>query len=267
MHRYSMFDNRLTERGAAGISALSGAALYGRGVFTTVAIRGGVPFLWEKHWRRLNADAAKLGIGLSAHPEPTVSDALAKLIDANEIISGRARITFFDESPTALWPFDAPKKTSILITTADVRKAFESVRVGVSPFAANTRSPLSGVKSCNYLEKVLALEEAKARGLEEAVVLNEDANLTSGCAANLFWSEGGKLFTPALSTGCLAGTTREFAIETFECAEGVCGIDVLRGADQIYLTSAGIGVTAVADFDGRKLARAYHPILDLIPHA
>jgi branched-subunit amino acid aminotransferase/4-amino-4-deoxychorismate lyase len=121
------------------------------------------------------------------------------------------------------------------------------------------------VKSCNYLENNLAREDARLRGSEEAIRLNEKRYVTSGCMSNIFWTIEGKLYTPAISTGCLPGTTREYVLENLECEEVEAGAEDIRRADDVYFTSAGIGVAAATELEGKKLARARHPILELLP--
>jgi 4-amino-4-deoxychorismate lyase len=121
------------------------------------------------------------------------------------------------------------------------------------------------VKSCNYLEKIIAKDEAKQRGFDEAIQLNERGDVASACMANVFWRRSGKLFTPSLETGCLPGTTREFVLENIDCDEVALGIEELRTADEIFLTSAGLGVVQVAEFDGRKVQRNEHAIMKLVP--
>jgi len=65
MHEFAVFDDRIEPVDSPAISAVSAAALYGRGVFTTITIAGGKPRLWDKHWRRLSENALKLGIPLA----------------------------------------------------------------------------------------------------------------------------------------------------------------------------------------------------------
>ncbi|MEP6788123.1 MAG: aminotransferase class IV, partial [Acidobacteriota bacterium] len=124
---------------------------------------------------------------------------------------------------------------------------------------------LAGVKSCNYLEKIIALDEAKARGFDEVIQVNERGFITSAVMANVFWLKDGVLHTPSLTTGCLPGTTREFVLENIECREIEATLDELNKADAIFLTSAGLGVTQVAEFGSRKIEKKDHPILDLLP--
>lgn len=264
MHRFVSFNGHIAEPGEPCVQALSSAALYARGVFTTVAVTGGKPFLWDKHWRRLSENSERLGIDADGISEEGTRRSLGALIEKNNVESGRARITLFDESSSAIWPFGSNRKTSLLITTAELRPRSCDIRLAVSPYAINSRSPLAGVKSCNYMEKIIALDEAKARGFDEAVQFNERGNAASACMANIFWVKGGDLFTPSLSTGCIAGTTREFVLENLECNEAESGIESLRDADAVFLTSAGIGVQSVSEFDGRKLPRSTHSILSLI---
>lgn len=111
----------------------------------------------------------------------------------------------------------------------------------------------------------MAFEEARARGFDEAVRLNERGEVTSACMANVFWLKDGKLYTPSLQTGCLPGTTREHILENMECVEIGARIAELHSADDIFLTSAGIGVVQVAEFDGRAMRRDPHGILDIVP--
>lgn len=243
----------------------SSSTLYGRGVFSTISIFDNQPFVWEKHWRRLTQNATKLGIDISEYDEKVVADSLAELIEKSGIKNGRARITFSDESPSEIWGGDGEKKASLSIITADRREIPANFKLTVSPHRINTSSPLVGIKSCNYLEHLLASEEAKSRGFHEAIRLNERGEVASVCMANLFWLKDEKLFTPSLKTGCLAGTTREFVLENLECEEVETGIEAIREADALFLTSAGIGVVQVAEFDGKSLDSAAHHILSVMP--
>ena len=266
MHEYVSFNQKILRAEDAFISAAASAALYGRGVFTTVAIYDAKPFLWEKHWRRLNGNAEKSGIDLSEYTEEAVWRTLNEISGANNLTNARVRLTFFDETPGGIWSFIGKRKTNLLIMTADLREISDNFRLAVSPFPINSASPLANIKSCNYLEKVLALEEAKKRGFDEAVQTNERGEIVSACMANVFWLEDGKLFSPSLATGCLAGTTREFLMEKSRCVEVETELETLRKADAIFLTSAGIGVVQVGEFENRKFELKFDNITRAIPN-
>ncbi len=245
----------------------SNSTLYGTGVFTTIRIVEGKPWLWEKHWRRLEQDAAKVGIDISSYSEYMIRRGLDESIpDSDRIRPHKARITIADERPSPLWSEAAVTiATKVTFLASPLRPAPEQFRIGVSPHPLNSSSPLAGVKSCNYLDPIMSLDEASARGFHEAIRANERGYVTSGCMANVFWAKSGRLYTPSVATGCLAGTTREFVLENVECCEVEAGIDELHDADAIFLTSAGLGVTAAAEFDEKPLSKPDHPILHLIP--
>ncbi len=103
----------------------------------------------------------------------------------------------------------------------------------------------------------MSWEEAQARDFDEAVMLNERGEIVSATMANIFWVKEGTLHTPALSTGAIAGITRAAIIELAEkqfipVIEGVYELADLTDADEIFLTSASLGVAPVTTFDFRQ---------------
>ncbi len=257
-------DRIVSDAKEAKLDAFSLAAFYGKSVFTTVAIRDGRPLLQDKHWQRLLSNAKLLGIDISAYSEERVFTALSELTEANSDRNGVGRITFFDVTTGGLWADDAQKpEAALLITTRESRKISDLFTLTTSPFLLNSTSPLAGVKSGNYLENLTAFNEAERRGYDEAVRINERGEVVGGCMCNIFWISDGRLYTPELNTGCLPGTTREFVMENFECAEVSAAISDLDEADEIFLTSAGIGIVQVNEFNGRSLSAKGHDITSL----
>ena len=260
MHPVIYLNKTMVEATKARVAPVSSAMLYGRGVFTTLAIYDGHPFLWSKHWQRLAAHAAKLDIDHTGCTEKSVGDALTKLIAVNQVKDGRARVILLARSGRDLWKTKMPggKKTDLLIMTGDPPKAPPNgMSLAVSPYRTGTFSPLTGIKSLNYLGNVLAWEEAQSRDFDEAVVLNERGEIASATTANLFWVKNGTVHTPALSTGAIAGVTRECVIDIagkhfIPLLEGVYEMADLTDADEIFLTSSSLGVGPVTTFDFRR---------------
>jgi branched-subunit amino acid aminotransferase/4-amino-4-deoxychorismate lyase len=255
MNKHVSFNFHILPAEKTFITAVSSAALYGKGVFTTLAVYNSKLFLWDKHWRRLRQNAVQIGIDLSGFEEKIVKHAVSDLVLLNNLKNGRARLTFFDESAGRIWNLGVENKPSLFITTAEVQNPKDNLLLTVSPFPVNSRSPLAGVKSCNYLENLLALEEAQKRGFDEAVRLNEKGEIVSASTANIFWVKDEKIFTPHLETGCLAGTTRELLVENFPVTETGSKIKELSKADEIFLTSAGIGICS-ASFETVKKGKS-----------
>jgi len=266
MHKFSVFNCQIVSAEKAFINAVSSSTFYGKSIFTTAAIFDSQPFLWAKHWQRIIKNAGKVGINLAEFSETKVVNSLFKIIAENKITDGRARLTFFDESSIPIWQTEKKSRTSFLVNTADFRKVPEDFRLTVSPFQTNSTSPLANVKSCNYLENILALEDAKTKGFDEAVRINERDEIVSACMANIFWLKDGEIFTPKLETGCLAGTTREFVLESRSIKETTAKLKELNEADAVFLTSAGIGIVQVAEFQEKKFSRELHELTQTLNH-
>jgi branched-subunit amino acid aminotransferase/4-amino-4-deoxychorismate lyase len=257
MHSRIILNHRLTDAARARLDAVTSATLYGRGVFTTLGIHGGRPFLWPQHWERLASHADHLGVDRSGVDEAAVRESLLRLIEANEALEARARVTLLSNVESGFWQSPANEtKTTLMIMTGEPRDDLidEGFAVTLSPFRLNTHSPLVGIKSVNYLENILAVEEAHARDFDEAIRLNERGEIVSASMANLFWVIDGKIHTPALTTGALEGTTRACIITlaselSIPVVEGVYEMAQLSDADEIFLTSAGLGVGIVTTFD------------------
>lgn len=252
-----IYNNRLIEATKARLLPFTSAALYGRGVFTTLAVYKGRPFLWPQHWARLMEHAGRTGVDCAGFDEEAVRESLARLIAANEVLDGRARLTLFSNGEQGVWKLteSGASKTELLIMTGEARVVGDAgLALTVSPYRINTLSPLAGLKSVNYLPHILSWEEARARDFDEAVVLNERGEVVSATMANIFWVTNGKLHTPSLATGALSGTTRARIIalssELFiPLVEGIYELSQLGDADEIFLTSAGLGLAIVTTFD------------------
>lgn len=262
MHPIIYLNKSMVQAAKARVAPVSSAMLYGRGVFTTVAIHQSRPFLWSEHWLRLAEHAQRLGISCEECDQESVGLALQKLISVNRVDRGRARVILLARSSRHVWLATppGPRKTDLLIMTGDLQNVPRSgVSLAVSPFRLSTFSPLTGIKSLNYLDHVLSWEEAHARDFDEAVMLNERGEIVSATMANIFWVKDGTIHTPALSTGALAGITRACTIKLARehfvpLIEGVYEMPDLTDADEIFITSASMGVAIVTTFDFRTYA-------------
>ena len=245
----------------ARVAPVSSAMLYGRGVFTTIAIYNRRPFLWNSHWQRLSLHAEKLSIDCSGLDQDSLGEAVQKLIAVNHVDNGRARVILLARSGRDFWrakQAGTTRKTDVLIMTGSQQQVpAAGMTLAVSPFRVNTFSPLIGINSLNYLERVLSWEEAQERQFDEAVMLNERGEVVSATMANIFWVKEGTTHTPALATGAYPGVTREALIDVaakhfIPVVEGAYELGDLTEADEIFLTSASLGVASVTTFDFRQ---------------
>jgi len=260
LHPVIYLNKTMVEATKARVAPVSSAMLYGRGVFTTVAVYDSKPFLWSKHWERLVNHGTKLSIEIAGLTEKSVGDALRKLIAVNQVEQGRARVILLARSgrdSSKAVTAGAMKSDLIIMTDAPHKVPSTGVSLAVSPYRLSTLSPTAGIKSLNYLDHVLSWEEAQSRDFDESVMLNERGEIVSATLANIFWITNGTIHTPALSTGALAGVTREYVIDIaskhfIPVVEGVYEMPDLLEADQIFLTSSGLGIAQVTTFDFRR---------------
>src|SRR3954469_25061961 len=137
MHARVYYNGRVIEASRARISAVSPASIYGHGVFTTIAIRYGQPFLWHHHWARLSHNADQLRIDTSQLSDQALHQSLAKLIKANNVHDGRARITLLARHVSGPWRIKGMKLEGcdVLILSGDSRNLpDEGITLTVSPY-------------------------------------------------------------------------------------------------------------------------------------
>ena len=142
---------------------------------------------------------------------------------------------------------------------------FGSLRAGrlaaPSPWPVNECSPLVGAKTTSRLDYLLAHDDARSRGADEAILLNTRGMLVEGSGSNLFLVVAGRLSTPGPATGCLPGVTRALVTELIEVAErDDLTVDDLRLAPEAFLTSTTRGVQPISSVDGEPLRSAPGPL-------
>ena len=255
MYKFISFNRKILSCEKAFLQAVSSSTLYGTGVFTTVAVYQKRLFQWQRHWQRLVENAEKIGVDLSKFENDKVEELLFSVVKKNKIENARIRLTFFDQSSNEIWDCAPDEQTAILITAAEFRLQNDNLRLTISPFAINSRSPLANVKSCNYIENILVLKEVKSRNFDEAIRFNEKGEIVSAAMANVFWVKNKEIFTPSLETGCLKGTTKSFILENFSVRESKADLIEINDADEIFLTSAGVGIAKAKSFEGKTLGR------------
>jgi len=125
----------------------------------------------------------------------------------------------------------------------------------------NERGILAGVKSTSYAENVVALARAQARGADEAIFGDTQGRLSEGTGSNVFLAFDGRLVTPTLATGCLAGITRELLLEVVDDAvELDVPLGALAEAPEAFLVSTGREVQPIRAVDGRVLPAGPGPL-------
>ncbi len=250
-------DGRMLDDDEPAVSAFDHGLLTGDGVFETLKVYDGAVFAVRRHLERLAHSAA--GLGLSLRP----ADELRKVVDGvvaeNAVGHGRVRITVTG-GPSPLGSERGGAGPTTIVAAAPQAPWPDTAAVAVVPWPRNERGALAGLKTTSYGENVVALAWAKERGAGEAIFANLAGSLCEGTGTNVFLGVAGRLLTPPLSSGCLAGVTRALVLEVTGAAEEDVPVGVLADADEAFLTSTTREVQPIATVDGTPLPDAPGPL-------
>jgi len=253
----------LVEEDDALLPVQERGVLFGDGVFETIRAYQGRPFRLERHLARLREGCQVLRLtGIPGDAE--LEEALASLYREN-VGSGDAyvRITvtggLFDGTRTLAR--SQPPNVFVVVTPFEgyPQEFYQrGLRVAISAARRNESSPLSRIKTTNYLDALFARQEARERGYDDAVFLNTAGFLAEGTTSNLFFVRRDRVCTPRVDCGILPGITREAVLEL--CAklampteEGFYTVDELLSASEAFLTMSTGEIVPVAEVDDRSL--------------
>jgi 4-amino-4-deoxychorismate lyase len=230
--------------------------LRGRAAFETTRVYGGRPFRLGEHLDRLVQSAARLGLPAvdGAAFEALVAEALAAAAEADCFV----RLYF---TPGREGRGDPAALVLVQSLPPDLEELrARGMRVVTLAFGLETPSLLGGVKSTSYALNMVAVDEAKARGADDALFLGAGRVVLEGPTTNVWWRRGRTLYTPELELGILAGVTRATLIELageldYEVEEGAYALDDLLSAEEAFTSSAVREVMPIVAVDGAPLER------------
>ena len=254
-------NGQLLETAHAAVSVTDHGLTVGDGVFETAALRDGVPFALTRHLQRLARSAERLGL-----VPPPIDDlrlAVAELLAAEggALAGGPARLRITLTGGPA--PYGSERGSAgptVLVTVAPGKVWPPTCDVAIVPWTRNENAPTAGAKTTSYADNVVALAEAHRRGAAEAIFANTRGELCEGTGSNVFVGIGGRLYTPPLSSGCLAGITRELLLEWTDALEETLSIGALAGADEAFLASSTRDVQPIRMVDGVVLSAVPGPL-------
>ncbi|MBO6518716.1 MAG: aminotransferase class IV family protein [Rhodospirillales bacterium] len=238
---------------AKAVDADDRGVTLGDGLFETLAVVDGTPLRFARHVARLTSGAAVLGIPLPVD-EALLLQAVREVCAACAVAEGSARVTLLrGPAPRGVLPPEDPAPTLMVTAAPGGVGHARPVRAIVSTCTRrNEQSPLSAVKSTNYLDAILAAKEAQASGADDAVLLNTQGNVAEATAANIFCRFGQDLVTPPVSDGALPGIMRACVLEAETVTERAISADDLCAADEVFLTSS-LSIRPVVEIGGQPV--------------
>ena len=260
-------NGRLLPAGAPALPVADRAFQLGDGVFETLRVRRGVPIELDGHLRRLHAGLDTLTIRLD-WSDAEIAAAIAETVAHNAPADAAVRVTVSRGAPESrgLLPAGWRDAHATLVVQAwpNAGVPAQVLERGLCAIVSTARrdpsSPLAGVKTVSRAEYVWAKLEADRAGVDDAISLTLDGVVAEATTASLAVVMGSALRTPPLSTGVLAGTTRDWLLSAdgaaaigLDTGEAAFGLDELLGADEAILCSSVAGILPLVEIDGRPI--------------
>jgi branched-chain amino acid aminotransferase len=250
--------------GRAVVPVYDHGFLYGEGVYETLRTYNGVPFMYDRHLKRLRASADRLHLDV-----PFTDKDLSTWIDdtiAAAAVGGESYIRILLTRGVGELNYDpqsTPTPTLVIIVKPNEEPAEritrDGIRIALVPMLRNHPGSVDPrIKSNNLLNNALAMQEAYRRGAEEGLMCNYRGEISECSQANFFMVRGGVALTPKSQAGLLEGITRAFL---FEVGQDV-GIEVrdetlypkdLETADEAFITSTTRELSPVTRIDDREI--------------
>jgi branched-chain amino acid aminotransferase len=259
LHRHILHNDQLQPSTDLSLSPGQVGLLAGWGVFTTLRVADGVLFAWERHWARIQRDAAAFHVPLPQDSE-RVRRKLLELVEVNQSPNCTLRLVIV-RNGGGMWAGPSNGRASdVIALTADSKEWGDSVKLSYVREARHAACEFAGTKILSWAMNLTWLEKAQQRGFDEVILLNERGEVAECTSANIFIANGSEVWTPPLSSGCLPGITREVILGEVR-APGIRVIEKtvmpadLEGAEEVFITSTTRDLLAVRQVEDKKVGR------------
>lgn len=262
-------NGRLHPAGEPSVSPLNRGFLYGDAIYEVWRTYEGVIFAWEEHLGRLEASARALYLAL-----PWTRAELFEQI-ARTVAAYRQRTTFAGDVYIRLQISRGAGPIGLDVALADAPEFVMLVQpcpalpaaklrdgLRLSTAVELRRNPIESLspawKTGNYLNNLLGLREARARGADDVVMLNLRGEVTEAATSNICFVRDGGVLTPPLAAGILSGITRSVLLTRVAPAAGVAVREAalapadFAGMAECFLVATTRDVTPVVAIDGVK---------------
>jgi branched-chain amino acid aminotransferase len=258
-----MIDGQLRPPGAELVSVFDRGFLYGDSVFETLRTYRGVPFELREHLARLARSAALVFIELPVTIEQLEAEVVAAIGAGQNAESYVRLMVTRGQGALGLDPGLAARPTRVIIVQPLSPPAPELYSRGIAAIGYRTlrqvdATSAAGAKIGNYLISVLAMREARRVGALEALIVDGAGGVLEGGSSNLFLVEGGRLVTPDVSAGILAGITRAHVLAV--AAELGIAVELATptlerayAADELFISSSIRELMPVIRLDDRVI--------------
>lgn len=252
-------NERFVRKEDAMVSVFDHGFLYGDGVYETLRAYGGRIFMLRQHLARLHRSARLIGLDIP-FAETDWPSLLHEAMKRNDLSDAYIRMTLSrGEGKVGLDPRLCPRPTAVIICLPLQPYPPELFQTGVNLAVVNVRRNLPAalspqIKSLNFLNNILAKQEAAQAGCFDGIMLNAEGHITECTTSNIFFIKDRCIHTPSIACGILDGITREVVLSLarehqFSIEEGCYAPDVLQTADECFLTNTTMEIMPVHEVD------------------
>ena len=266
LSKYVWFDGKFITLDKAKVPITTHALHYGTTIFEGIrAYWNGnnlSVFRLDEHVKRFRRSGQFYDISLN-YSDKEMSDAIIGICKKNKIKkSCYIRPFYFVGDYGINLHVTAKAPTSVAIFSFPFGDLFDKngITAGVvswRKFSDNSIPPQAKMGG-NYLNSIIATQEAKKNGFDEAILLDHNGNVSEAPGENIFIVRNGQLITPPLSSSALEGITRDAIIKVgrdldMEVLEREVTRSELTTSDEIFLTGTAAEITPIISIDGKKI--------------
>ena len=253
LNGFISINGQIQESSIPVLTAFDASFLYGFGVFETLRIYNGVPFMLQEHLDRMKGAAAKLKIPLEHNCEK-IGSYIQELIDYAQLNECVIRITLSKASENS---------SNIVLTYRSVNYEQSSYNKGFtlkcSSVKRNPTTPLVYLKTNNYMENLIEKNLAMSEGFNEVLFLNIYNHVSECSTSNIFFVQDKKLCTPAVECGLLDGIAKLLLTDKLSAAIGLqmeigkYSLENLYNADEVFITNSVMQIMPIVKIDNIKI--------------
>lgn len=245
--------------------------LYAQGVFETMRADNEKIFRLDAHLERLIYSSRRLKIDLSYSKEE-LRGIIEKALEINNFSPLVLRLTVWQAAPARV-PFGRARPNGIAgrgkikAHTALIarkyrpypqKKYISGFKAILSSITQNETNFLANIKASARLHFLLAEQEARNKGADEAILLNTKGDIAEGARSNIFLVKDGALHTPDKESGPLLGITRDAVLDIakdlkIKTYQRKIKPSELFSADEAFLTNSLIGIMPLSAVEKKKI--------------
>lgn len=235
---------------SAKISVFDNSLLYAEGLFETLLAMGDRVIFSDEHLDRLYRGAEVIDLKIPVDRD-TLKEWMHKTVRLHDSPVKKLRLTI-TSGEAARWT-GVQGKPQVILSSSPHQLPERPFRLHVSRFRVDQASVFRRIKTISYAIHAAALQQAKAKHADDALMLNEKNRVAEVTSANIYWVKDGRIYTPPISAGCLEGITRKVVITEakklgWDVRQKQETLEGIRNADEVFISSSlklVIGVAAI----------------------